>query len=190
MQGLTPGLHAYWKNINEKYPHTFLSAFLMANLVPSLDISTLPAEVQTNDSLLLIARFNFQKEHYWDNFDYTDERMLYTPLFQPKLDSVHIETCKGRSLRPLIVVKDGKPLLTDVHIDQLNKKEIQWSDLVKQGVVEYLDATEEESALVAFFPHQITPQHTVFPRGGHVKLPVQDLTGVNLPAAPKRIRHE
>jgi peroxiredoxin len=86
MAELTPRLHNYWKTIKEKYPNTFLSAFLIANLVPTLDVSTLPEEIQNNDSLLLIERFNYQKEHYWDNFDYTDERLLYTPLYKPKLE--------------------------------------------------------------------------------------------------------
>lgn len=87
MAKLTPEVQAYWFNIKEKYPDTFLSAFLLANYVPALDISTLPTEVQQSDSLLLLARFNYQKEHYWDYFDYTDERFLYTPLFKPKLET-------------------------------------------------------------------------------------------------------
>ena len=87
MGGLTNQLHEYWFRIKNEYPNTFLSAFLLANYVPALDISTLPAEVQKNDSLLLLARFNFQKEHYWDYFDYTDERFLYTPFFKPKLET-------------------------------------------------------------------------------------------------------
>ncbi len=86
MDSLTPKLHNYWENTKEKYPDTFLSKFLMANYVPALDITTLPLEIQQNDSLLLLARFNYQKEHYWDNFDYTDERFLYTPLYKPKLE--------------------------------------------------------------------------------------------------------
>jgi peroxiredoxin len=64
-----------------------LSAFLLTNYVPALNVSTLPTEVQQSDSLLLLARFNYQKEHYWDYFDYTDERFLYTPLFKPKLET-------------------------------------------------------------------------------------------------------
>jgi peroxiredoxin len=84
---LTPEVQAYWFTIGEKYPGTFLSAFLLANYVPTLDVSTLPVEVQQNDSLLMLARFNYQKAHYWDYFDYTDERFLYTPLFKPKLET-------------------------------------------------------------------------------------------------------
>lgn len=87
MRKLTPEIQAYWLKIKEQYPNTMLSGFLLANYVPALDISTLPSEIQQNDSLLLFARFNYQKEHFWDYFDYTDERLLYTPLFKPKLET-------------------------------------------------------------------------------------------------------
>ncbi len=84
---LTPELQAYWFNIKEKYPDTFLSAFLLANYVPVPETSSFPIEIQQNDSLLLLTRFNYQKAHFWDYFDYTDERFLYTPLFKPKLET-------------------------------------------------------------------------------------------------------
>src|SRR3989339_2237541 len=77
-----------------------------------------------------------------------------------KANSVEIECSKGRARRPLIVVREGQPLLTERHIKQLEKNEISWSDLVKQGVIEYLDAAEEENSLVAFFESEITPDHT------------------------------
>jgi peroxiredoxin len=87
LEQLTTRLNDYWKNINKKYPDTFLARFLMANYVPVLDVSTLPDEIQQNDSLLLIERFKYQQKHYWDYFDYTDERFLYTPLLKPKLET-------------------------------------------------------------------------------------------------------
>ncbi|MEK6822989.1 MAG: DNA-directed RNA polymerase subunit B, partial [Nanoarchaeota archaeon] len=46
------------------------------------------------------------------------------------------------------------------HIKQLQKNEITWTDLVEQGVIEYLDAAEEEDCLVAFDDSQITHEHT------------------------------
>lgn len=76
-----------WEEIGKKLPDSFLYRFLIANEVPQLDLSSLTMEIQQNDSLLLLARFEYQKEHFWDNFDYTDERFLYTPLYKPKLET-------------------------------------------------------------------------------------------------------
>src|SRR3989344_5774450 len=69
----------------------------------------------------------------------TDNLNIY---YNDKPNEIHIETSKGRARRPLIIVRDGQPLLTEKHIKQLEKNEISWSDLIKQGVIEYLDAAE------------------------------------------------
>src|SRR3989338_454961 len=81
-------------------------------------------------------------------------------LYNKEEEIVIICADKGRLRRPLVVVKDGAPMLTDKQADQLNKKEITWDDLVKQGVIEYLDALEEENALVAFKKEDLTRDHT------------------------------
>ncbi len=75
-------------------------------------------------------------------------------------DEVYIENSKGRVRRPLVVVKDSQPLLTDKHIQQLQKGEISWADLAKQGAIEYLDAAEEENSLIAFSQEDLTREHT------------------------------
>jgi len=92
--------------------------------------------------------------------------------YDGRLDEVHIEGSAGRVRRPLIIVKDGQPLLTEVHLKQLEKNEILWSDLVKGGIIEYLDACEEENALVAFTPEDLTSEHT------HLEIKPMTMLGV------------
>ncbi|MEN8115808.1 MAG: redoxin domain-containing protein [Bacteroidota bacterium] len=87
LEKITEDLHDYWAKTGKKYPDLFISKFMVANYVQPLDVTNLPKEVQNNDSLLLLARFKYQHDHYWDNFDYTDERFLYTPFYKPKLET-------------------------------------------------------------------------------------------------------
>ncbi len=80
--------------------------------------------------------------------------------YDKKAGNIQMNDDKGRLRRPLIVVKNGQPLLTEDHIKKLQNNEILFSDLVKQGVIEYLDAAEEENAFVAFSKEELTKEHT------------------------------
>ena len=75
-------------------------------------------------------------------------------------DEIYLESNRGRVRRPLIVVKNSKPLLTEKHIMQVEKNEIAWHDLIEKGIIEYLDAAEEENSLIAFNEEELTNEHT------------------------------
>ncbi len=74
--------------------------------------------------------------------------------------NVYASTEKGRVRRPVIIVKDGKSLLTEDHLKRIESNEVQWKDLVEEGIIEYIDSSEEENCFVAFTPQELTPEHT------------------------------
>jgi len=94
------------------------------------------------------------------------------------LDQVMITTSSGRVRRPLIVVENGKPKLTQEIIQRLKRGEITWSDLIKNGIIEYLDADEEENAYIALRPEDLTPEHT------HLELDPSIILGLSASFVP------
>ena len=98
--------------------------------------------------------------------------------FNETADVIEIEIGKGRARRPLIVVKDGIPLLTENHVKQLEKGELTWNDLIQQGVIEFLDASEEENALVAFDEKDLRTEHT------HLEITPMDMLGLATSLVP------
>ena len=73
---------------------------------------------------------------------------------------VFIFTDPGRARRPLVIVEDGVSKLTDEIIDDLVEGKLKWFDLIHNGIIEYIDAEEEENAYIAMFEEDLTPEHT------------------------------
>ncbi len=69
--------------------------------------------------------------------------------YDKDMNEVIINCDEGRLRRPLLVVKDGRIMLTRKHIEGIRDKKVKWNDLFREGIIEWIDAEEEEDALVA-----------------------------------------
>ena len=75
---------------------------------------------------------------------------IHKPEFEGATKRLYINCNAGRVLRPLIIMKDGKSLLTADLLDKTLKKLISWNDLIRMGVIELIDANEEENCYITF----------------------------------------
>ncbi|MEM2560287.1 MAG: DNA-directed RNA polymerase subunit B [Candidatus Bathyarchaeia archaeon] len=85
---------------------------------------------------------------------------------------VYVNCDEGRIRRPLIIVENCVPKLKREHVEKIISKEWVWSDLIKNGIIEYLDAEEEENAYIALYPEEVTQEHT------HLELTPYTILGI------------
>ena len=96
----------------------------------------------------------------------------YPPPTKNGGGEVYVNCDAGRVRRPLIVVENGKPKLTTEQLAKIHSGEISFRDLVKDGVIEYLDADEEENSLVALSTDKVKENTT------HLELAAYTMLGI------------
>jgi len=86
--------------------------------------------------------------------------VYYPPTIEGAKPELYVNSDAGRVRRPLVIVENRKAKLTEDHVERIQREELGWEDLVKEGLIEYLDADEEENALVALDPTKIADRTT------------------------------
>jgi DNA-directed RNA polymerase subunit B len=71
------------------------------------------------------------------------------------VQEIQVNCDHGRVRRPLIIIDKGKCKLDQKHVDKIVSGAWSWSDLIRRGIIEYLDAEEEESAYIAMEPDEL-----------------------------------
>ena len=70
--------------------------------------------------------------------------------YDDSLNDVIINSDPGRIRRPLLVVgRNNRLNIKERDIDSLQQGKSEWDDLLNKGIVEYIDAEEEENCLIA-----------------------------------------
>ncbi|MCA6488575.1 MAG: DUF5106 domain-containing protein [Chitinophagaceae bacterium] len=77
----TERMDAYRDSIIDKYSGTLLAALFSCNKRPK--VPEIPVVKGKPDSSY---PYYYVKGHFWDDVDFSDDRLLHTPFFEPKLD--------------------------------------------------------------------------------------------------------
>lgn len=76
------------------------------------------------------------------------------------VNRIYVSANSGRVLRPLIICENGKMLLTQEMMKQVESGQRNWRDLVQMGVIELIDANEEENSLIAIDSKHVSEKAT------------------------------
>ncbi|MBI2126409.1 MAG: DNA-directed RNA polymerase subunit B [Thaumarchaeota archaeon] len=82
------------------------------------------------------------------------------PKNEKAVGRIYVDVAAGRVLRPLLIVEGGQPLLTDETIQRIAKGELSWKDLIQMGVMDLVDANEEENCYVTIDQKSLNRDHT------------------------------
>ena len=72
--------------------------------------------------------------------------------------AVYLASDGGRVCRPLLVIENGCPKITQEHIAKLGDSP-EWSleNMLRKGIIEYIDVNEENDCLIALKESNLTP---------------------------------
>lgn len=80
-------MKAYLRKVIADNRNTLLAALVKAILPVEIPDFKIPEGTRNPDSLKWVLSYNYNKDHFFDNLDITDERFLRTPLLHSRLNS-------------------------------------------------------------------------------------------------------
>ncbi len=98
--------------------------------------------------------------------------------FDKLLDTIFVSSEIGRVIRPLIIVENGKSKLTEEHLSLIKDGLLNWKNLFEKGILEYLDAAEEDDCYVCLNEEDLTEEHT------HLEIDKIDIFGISVSLIP------
>ena len=137
----TKDLEDFQQNMINENPESFVSVLLKAMKEPEI-----PEKLnEPDDSVDSVFKYQYYKNHYWDNFDLTDDRLLRTPLFNNHIERFFAQVVYQH---PDSIIKEA-----DIFIDKTrqNKEVFKYS-------VWYLTYKFEISKIMGFdeiFVHMV-----------------------------------
>ena len=109
---------------------------------------------------------------------------IYTSVvFNFREKEIHICNHAGRIMRPIYKVKNNKLLITSDISDKIIKKKLKWDDLlvnhnIPESVIEYIDAAEQNSSLIAINHKSFNAEKTKHYKYTHCEIHPSTIFGI------------
>ena len=103
---------------------------------------------------------------------------FYSSLNENATKRLYISCNSGRVLRPLAIVKEGKSLMTSEVVEKINKKFLSWIDLIYMGIIELVDANEEENCFISIDLNTLDSKTT------HIEIYPPSILGIGASVIP------
>ena len=76
---------AAWDKIKNDNPNSLLTKILNTLTPVEIPEPNFPENTEKKDSLERLFKYVYNKDHYWDNVDFSDDRLLRTPFIESKM---------------------------------------------------------------------------------------------------------
>jgi thiol-disulfide isomerase/thioredoxin len=80
-------MKSYLSKVMSENENNLLSVLVKSMYPVEVPEFTIPVVVHNPDSVKWLLKYNYNKDHFFDNLDLTDERLLRTPILQARLDA-------------------------------------------------------------------------------------------------------
>lgn len=87
MNDLNGKVMAYWGETEMNYKGTLLAAVIKAMRNVEAPKHNIPKDAPKYDSLVWAHNYNFNRYHFFDNIDFSDARLLRTPILESKINT-------------------------------------------------------------------------------------------------------
>jgi thiol-disulfide isomerase/thioredoxin len=87
LKALSSEVKDYWNKTISENEETLLGVIIKAMKNPEIPEIEIPDDVQNKDSVRWFHSYNYNRQHYLDNIDFSDKRFLRTPIFHNKLET-------------------------------------------------------------------------------------------------------
>ena len=137
MERLNTDMENYWTTKSAEFKGTFFADFLHSMIPPKQEK---PSPDAGSDSIRWVRNYSFNRDHYWDNFNFNQPGMLLTPILENKIEGYFKnsllqipDSLLGPTLRLIEKSKVNVEMFRFIALNRLNnalKSEIMGMDKV------------------------------------------------------------